>query len=162
ILLGGERGVGKSVLAAAIHSWGLRRQRDFTVIAGSQLSETTFATSLLPKLEDPFGGTVVIDEIADLSPKLQTWLASSLKRRAERSSPRDKPSAAARLVVTTRRDLDASTIAGAFRADLLHLVNVVSLRIPALRERCEDLPVLAKHVLRSFAELHERPALELT
>jgi sigma54-dependent transcription regulator len=151
VLVSGERGVGKSVLAAAIHSWSGCMNLRFTALACASLDEDAFESGLLPQLDRSDGGTAVLEEIADLSPTIQTWLTSALKCRAERASASIDPLAGARIIATTSRDLEAQSLAGYFRSDLLHLVNIVSIRIPPLRERPEDLPLLAPWVLNSFA-----------
>ena len=161
VLVSGERGVGKSVLAAAIHSWSGCMNLRFTALACASLDEDAFESGLLPQLDRSDGGTAVLEEIADLSPTIQTWLTSALKCRAERASASIDPLAGARIIATTSRDLEAQSLAGYFRSDLLHLVNIVSIRIPPLRERPEDLPLLAPWVLNSFAALHSRRELEL-
>jgi two-component system, NtrC family, response regulator AlgB len=161
VLITGEKGTGRSVLAAAIHAWSPRRDREFIAVSCARLVDSSFQSELAAKLDDALAGTVFLEEIGDLPWALQTKLGAALKRRAERAA--DAPDlVGARIVAATHHDLEAQATVGAFRADLLHLVNVVSISIPPLRERPEDLRLLARHILRSHAELLGCAAADLT
>jgi len=161
VLLTGERGTGKSVLAAAIHAWSATRERPFTVISCATLGEQSFESELLPRLENAAGGTISLDEIGDLPATIQMRLAGFLKRRADRVIEPNAATGGTRIVAASSRDLEAQAVVGVFRADLLHLINVVSIRMLPLREHPEDLAALTRHILRSHAALRDCAALEL-
>jgi NtrC-family two-component system response regulator AlgB len=115
------------------------------------------------RLEAAAGGTVFLDEVGDLPPELQAKLLRFLEeRRFERVGDARTIEVDARIVAATNRELEAEVRAGHFRADLFYRLAVVSLRLPPLRQRREDLPALADHLLETLAARHRRalPRLE--
>jgi transcriptional regulator with GAF, ATPase, and Fis domain len=174
ILLLGESGVGKEVAARAVHRWSSRRGRAFVAINCVALSPALLESELFGHEKGAFtgatqrragrfevaeGGTLFLDEIGDLSPDLQAKLLRVLQEREYQRVGNDATVRAdVRVLAATNRDLAAAVEAGQFRADLYYRLNVVSVTLPPLRERPEDLRPLASHFLARFcAEQKRRP-----
>src|SRR5262245_19734728 len=164
ILLQGETGTGKEVMAAAIHSASPRSKAPFETVDCGSLLPTLIASELFGHEKGSFtgadrthigaferanGGTLFLDEIGELPNALQPALLGALERRSFRRVGGQKPIAVdVRVVCATNRDLRAEVNAGRFRQDLFFRIAVVSLRIPPLRERAEDIEWLIEHFLR--------------
>ena len=177
VLLSGESGTGKNVLAAAIHDWSPRRERPFVTIACTTLAEHLLESELFGHVKGAFtgawkdkrgrleaaeGGTVFLDEVGDLPPELQAKLLRFLEeRRFERVGGAETIEVDARVIAATNRNLEADVQAGRFREDLFFRLNVIGIMLPPLRERGGDLPALADHVLATVAARHGRPRLAL-
>ncbi|MBK8010638.1 MAG: sigma 54-dependent Fis family transcriptional regulator [Deltaproteobacteria bacterium] len=171
VLLIGETGVGKEVTAAAVHAASPRRDQPFETVDCGVLSPTLVASELFGHERGAFtgadrqhigaferadGGTLFLDEIGELPPHLQTALLGALERRRFRRVGGDKwISINVRVVCATNADLRSAVNAGTFRQDLYYRIAVVLLRIPPLRERLEDIPVLVEHFLREAG--HDGP-----
>jgi two-component system response regulator HydG len=167
VLLLGESGTGKEMVAHAIHRSSARAERAFMAINCAALTETLLESELFGhekgaftgaaaqkkgKLEMADGGTVFLDEIAELAAPLQAKLLRVLQEREfERVGGTRTLKLDLRLIAATNRDLAAEVRRGAFREDLYHRLNVVALQLPPLRERCEDIPALARHFLERTA-----------
>ena len=167
VLLLGESGTGKEVFARAIHQWSERRGEPFVAIncvgLGKELLESelfghekgafTGAHQLKKgKMELAHGGTVFLDEAGDISAELQTKLLRFLQEREfERVGGTQSIRVDVRVVAATNRDIGAAIKEGRFREDLYYRLNVIPISLPPLRERKEDIPVLAKYFLRRFA-----------
>jgi two-component system, NtrC family, response regulator HydG len=163
VLILGESGTGKELVAHAIHTQSKRAKRLFVAINCAALSETLLESELFGhergaftgavalkkgKLEMAQGGTVFLDEIGELAPGLQAKLLRVLQERTfERVGGTQTMPLDIRLVAATNRDLSAEAKRGQFRLDLYHRLNVITLKVPPLRERVEDIPVLATHFL---------------
>jgi DNA-binding NtrC family response regulator len=165
VLIRGESGSGKNFLAEVIHASGPRRSAPFVHIDCASIPHDLFESELfgyekgtftdatsrkIGKLEAAQNGTVYFDEIAALTPPLQAKLLRAVEeRRFTRLGGSQTVAFAAHLISSTSSDLDALVATGAFRRDLLYRVNVMTLHLPALRERREDIPPLATAFLRA-------------
>ncbi len=165
VLLRGESGSGKNVLAGWLRAQSPRRDRPFVRLNCASLDEASFVTSLFGrartagsavdvpgKLDEAEGGTLLLDEIGDLGLHDQAKLLRFLHDRTYQrlGEARDRR-ADVRLVVATHQPLEELVRRGAFREDLFFRLNVVSLLLPPLRARAEDIPRLAQHYLQLFA-----------
>jgi NtrC-family two-component system response regulator AlgB len=178
ILLRGENGTGKSVLARVIHANGPRAPRPFVTINCPTLSEDLLASELFGhragaftgavrdqegRVEAAEGGTLFLDEIGEISPGLQAKLLRFLQdKEFERVGENRTRHADVRVIAATNRNLDADVTAGRFRQDLLFRLNVVEIDCPALRDRTEDILPLARRFLAFFARANNRPTPEIT
>jgi two-component system response regulator HydG len=171
VLLLGESGTGKELIARAIHRKSLRAKQPLIAINCAALTETLLESELFGhekgaftgavaqkkgKLELAQGGAVFLDEIGELAMSMQAKLLRVLQEREfERVGGSQTIRLNVRLIAATNRDLLAETRRGVFREDLYHRLNVVVLKSPPLRERPEDIPLLAKYfVNRSSARCH--------
>jgi len=167
ILIQGESGTGKELVAGAIHQKSHRRNKPFVVINCSAYPETLLESELFGhekgaftgairrregRFEKANGGTVFLDEIGEISPSAQIKLLRVLQNRAiERLGGDETLRVDVRILAATNRDLLQDVQKGKFREDLYYRLNVIPVRVPALRERPNDVPVLARHFLRLFA-----------
>jgi DNA-binding NtrC family response regulator len=168
VLLEGESGTGKGVLARLIHNRSSRTSKPFVDLNCAGLSKElleselfghergafTNATNAKPGLFEIAGeGTLFLDEIGEMEPTVQARLLKAIEeKRFRRVGGTRDIRADFRLVAATNRDLVAEVAAGRFRADLYYRLNVVRLRLPPLRERMEDLPILVEEILRPLAK----------
>jgi len=167
VLLLGESGTGKELFARSIHNWSDRRLKPFVAINCAGLAKDLLESELFGhekgaftgahqlkkgKLELAQAGTVFLDEIGDLALELQTKLLRFLQEREfERVGGTTPIAVDLRIIAATSRDLAAALKAGLFREDLYHRLDVIALTLPPLRERKEDIPVLAAYFLERFA-----------
>jgi NtrC-family two-component system response regulator AlgB len=177
VLLTGESGTGKNVLAAAMHRWSARRNGPFVTIACTTLAEHLLESELFGHVRGAFtgawkdnpgrlgaaeGGTVFLDEVGELSADLQAKLLRFIEEhRFEPVGGTETTAVDVRIIAATNRDLEAEAAAGRFRSDLFFRLNVIGIRLPALRERRQDLPALSEHILRELAARHRRGPLRL-
>lgn len=173
VLLTGEGGTGKGVLAAAIHGWSSRVSDRFVSISCTTLSDPLLeselfgdvqggATEEISALEAAVSGTIFFDEVGDLTPPLQAKLLRIVEeRRYTRATNSQTVRIGARILAATSRNLEAEVTQGTWRRDLFYRLNVVSILVPPLRERTEDLPALTRHVLATHASRHGHRALGL-
>jgi Nif-specific regulatory protein len=166
VLLRGETGVGKSMIARALHDASPRRDRPFVVLNCSGLTETLLESELFGHEKGAFtgalaqrsgrfeladGGTLFLDEIGEISASFQAKLLRVLQEgEFERVGGTTTQHVDVRIVAATHRDLEAAVRAGTFRADLYYRLCVVPIRVPALRERREDIAPLARAFLERF------------
>ena len=178
ILLLGESGVGKDLFARCIHAWSPRRNKIFTPVNCVALTEELLESELfghekgaftgahaqkLGKLEVAAGGTVFLDEIGDMKPALQAKLLRFLQNREfDRVGGTRSIKVDVRIVAATNRNLQQAVKDGAFRADLFFRLNVVSLTIPPLRNRQEDIPQLIERSLARLCRDMKRPMLHVS
>ena len=163
-LISGESGVGKELVARAIHDHSPRRREPFVVVNCAAVPETLLEAELFGyekgaftgaeqrkpgKFELASGGTIFLDEIAELIPALQVKLLRVLQEKTfERLGGCGPLPADARILAATNRDLAAEMQSGLFRKDLFYRLHVIHLHIPPLRERREDIPILVDHFIR--------------
>ncbi|MEM7677749.1 MAG: sigma-54 dependent transcriptional regulator, partial [Myxococcota bacterium] len=166
-----ETGVGKEVFARAIHEQSPRADRPFEVVDCGALMPTLIASELFGHERGAFtgaerqhigaferadGGTLFLDEIGELPSSLQSGLLGALERRAfRRLGGHDQIAVDVRVVCATNRDLRSEVNAGRFRQDLYYRIAVLLLKIPPLRERAGDIPLLVEHFLRQAG--HDGP-----
>lgn len=172
VLITGESGVGKDLLASFIHSRSRRAKEAFVKIDCATLPGELLEAELFGyergaftgavearagRFEAAQKGTVVLDEIAHLSTDAQAKLLRVIETREfERLGGRKTIKLDARLIALTNVDLDAAVKAGRFRQDLFYRLNVISIRVPPLRERKQDLSKLIQHYLKQYSAKHAR------
>jgi len=168
VLFRGESGTGKGVLARALHKQSKRHSRPFVLVNCPTLSEDLLASELfghakgaftgavrdqIGRVEAAEEGTLFLDEIGEMPGNLQAKLLRFLQEKQfERIGETRTRHADVRVVSATNRDLDADVKAGKFREDLLYRMNVVEVKVPALRERAQDILPLARHFLDFFTQ----------
>lgn len=172
VLIQGESGTGKELVAHSIHAGSRRSDRSFVAVNVSALPESlaeaelfghergafTGAVASRPgRFELATGGTLFLDEIGTLSPGVQSKLLRAIEtREVERVGGRRAIPVDFRLISATNEDLENRVREGTFREDLFYRINTVPIRIPPLRERGEDIPLLAEHFLRKFLARHRK------
>ena len=178
VLVVGESGTGKELVANALHQNSPRRTKRFLPINCGAIPRDILESELfghekgaftgalarkIGKVELAQGGTLFLDEISELSPELQVKLLRVLEdHRIMRVGGTDLIDVDFRLIAATNRNLEREVQAGRFRSDLYFRLKVVTLEIPALRDRPDDLPLLVRHFLDRYAEEHGRPRRELS
>jgi two-component system C4-dicarboxylate transport response regulator DctD len=172
VLVLGETGSGKEVVAEALHRWSRRRAKPLVALNCGALPESVIESELfgheagaftgaqkrrIGRIEHADGGTLFLDEVESMPAALQVKLLRVLEERAvEPLGTNERRSLDLRVVAATKTDLAAASQEGRFRADLYYRLNVVTLRIPPLRERRADIPLLFAHFLARAAERFRR------
>ena len=167
VLITGESGTGKELVAKAIHAISPRRYEPFIALSCGALPDTLLESELFGYEKGAFtgaahtkkgrfemadGGTLFLDEVGEISLKTQIDLLRVLQEKAfRRLGGTDLIKVDVRIISATNRDLPQAITQGIFRPDLFYRLNVVGLHLPSLRERREDIPLLAKHFLRRYA-----------
>jgi two-component system nitrogen regulation response regulator GlnG len=174
VLITGESGTGKELVARALHRHGARAAKPFVAINTAAMPRDLLESELFGhergaftgaqqlrrgRFEQAEGGTLFLDEIGDMPAELQTRLLRVLSDGTYYRVGGHQPlRAEVRVIAATHQDLEQHVREGSFREDLFHRLNVIRLRMPALRERAEDIPLLARHFLaRSARELGTEP-----
>jgi DNA-binding NtrC family response regulator len=174
VLLTGESGTGKELVARTIHNLSPRKNAAFVAINCSAIPETLMESELFGHEKGAFtgaaarrqgcfelanGGTLLLDEIAEMPTLLQAKLLRVLEeRKVRRLGGAQEIPVDARVLAATNRDPHEAVRNGSFREDLLYRLNVITIELPPLRRRKEDLPLLAQHLITQLAEKHGRPA----
>ena len=167
VLVTGETGTGKELVAKAIHAKSLRSKGPFIAINCGALPDTLLESELFGHQKGAFtgadharkgflevvsGGTLFLDEIGEISPKMQVDLLRVLEeKKITRIGERDPIDVDFRLIASTRRDLAKEAAEGNFREDLFYRINVITVQIPPLRKRKDDIPLLVKHFLNKYS-----------
>jgi two-component system response regulator HydG len=173
VLIRGENGTGKELVARAIHNNGPRKHKPFVALNCAALSEGILESELFGhekgaftgadrlrkgRFEHANGGTLFLDEVGDLPMSTQIKLLRVIEsREIMRVGSNDPIKVNVRLISATNRDIDQLVAEGQFRQDLYYRLKVVTIQLPPLRERMEDVPLLCDHFLREFSETHGRP-----
>ncbi|MFZ3214862.1 MAG: sigma-54 dependent transcriptional regulator [Candidatus Acidiferrales bacterium] len=168
VLILGESGTGKELVARSVHFSGVRRNKPFIPVDCSSLVPTLIEAELFGYVKGAFtgamhakqglmeiadGGTLFLDEIGDLPFDMQAKLLRALQEKEVRPvGSTDRVPLSARIIAATNRDLDAAVRQGTFRQDLFFRLNVVQIKIPPLRERKTDIPILVNSFLEKFSE----------
>ncbi len=178
VLIEGASGTGKELVAQAIHDLSPRRSRRFVKLNLAALPETLVESELFGyepgaftgavgrregRFELADGGSLFLDEVGEMSPALQVKLLRVLQEgEFERLGGNKTLSVDVRIVAATNKNLQEEVAARRFREDLYYRLNVINIRLPPLRERVEDIPLLVNHFLRIYAHKNERPFKEVS
>ena len=178
VLLQGETGTGKEMIAQSIHQNSPRSRNPFVAVHCAALATNLLESELfghekgaftgaterrIGRFEAADGGTLFLDEIGEIEPSTQVKLLRFLDTRSFERIGSNKPVAVdVRLVCATNRNLQRMAEKGEFRDDLLYRLNTITIQLPALRERKDDIPLLINHYLRHFAEDNSLPQPKLT
>lgn len=167
VLITGESGVGKELIANALHNLSTRADKPFIKVHCAALAETLLESELFGHEKGAFtgamarkrgrfelahGGTIFLDEIGEINQSVQIKILRVLQERQfERVGGEESVEVDVRVITATNRDLPAEIAAGTFREDLFYRLNVVSIEVPPLRERKDDLPLMITAFIREFA-----------
>ncbi len=178
VLITGESGTGKEVVANAIHRMSARANKPFVAFSVCSFPDTLIDDELFGhergaftgasqsrrgRFEEAIGGTIFIDEIGDLALPLQAKLLRALQERVvERLGSNVPRPVDVRVICATNRNLEQMVRDGAFREDLYFRISVVKVQMPTLRDRAEDIPLLAEFFLRMFAKAHKKGQRSMT
>jgi two-component system response regulator PilR (NtrC family) len=178
ILLTGESGTGKGLVAQAIHFHSLRRDKPMVSLNCGAMPETLLESELFGHMRGAFTGadsnkkgllevaekgTIFLDEIGEMSAVMQVKLLRVLQeRRFRRVGGLEELQADIRVVAATNQDLTKAVAEGRFREDLFYRINVIPIVLPPLRDRREDIPLIAEHFLAKYAEQMEKPVVGIS
>ena len=178
VLLEGESGTGKELFARALHSLGPRKRKPFVAVNCAALPDTLLESELFGHTAGAFtdarkdtpgrfaraeGGTLFLDEIGDISPAMQVRFLRVLQERVYEPLGSTVPvNADVRIIAATNKNLEGLVRAGTFREDLFYRINVVSLSLPPLRDRMEDVPLLVEHFIAKLNRIQDRDLAGMT
>jgi two-component system response regulator PilR (NtrC family) len=178
ILVTGESGTGKGLVAQAVHFHSLRRDRPMVSLNCGAMPETLLESELFGHMRGAFTGadankkgllevaekgTIFLDEIGEMSPVMQVKLLRVLQeRRFRRVGGLEELQADIRVIAATNQDLTKAVAEGRFREDLFYRINVIPIALPALRERREDVPLLADHFLAKYSEQMQKEVVAVS
>lgn len=177
VLIRGENGTGKELVASAIHHYGPRKDKRFVAVNCGAIPENLMESELfghekgaftganarhIGKFQFAEGGTLFLDEVGELSPQMQVKLLRVLQERAFTPVGSNREIRCdVRIIAATNRDLEKMIREGSFRQDLFYRLNVMPIFLPSLRDRIEDIPLLAAHFIQKFNRLHDREILDI-
>ncbi len=178
VLIEGESGTGKELIARAIHNLSARKDEPFIAVNCGALPENLLESELFGYKKGAFtdatrdkpgrfalaeGGTIFLDEIGELTKPLQVKLLRVLQEKTyEPLGATESVKADVRVIAATNRDLDTEVKEKRFREDLYYRINIVRIKLPPLRERKEDIPLIAEHFIERFNKLYKREIKELS
>ncbi len=178
VLITGESGTGKEVMARFLHSKSKRANQQFISVNCAAIPENLLESELfghekgsftgavtrrIGKFEEANGGTLLLDEISEMHPRLQAKLLRAIQEREiDRVGGSQPIKVNIRLIATSNRDLEEDVRNGNFREDLYFRLNVVNIQLPALRERPQDIPILAQHFAAKYSEANGVPTMDVT
>jgi DNA-binding NtrC family response regulator len=178
VLILGESGTGKELIAEALHRNSARRSGAFVKVNLGGIAVSLFESEIFGHRRGAFtdakqdrkgrfemaqGGTIFLDEVGDLDLSSQVKLLRVLQDRTyEVLGSSQSRTVDARVISATNRNLVERVALGAFREDLLYRLNLITLHLPALRERVDDIPLLSRHFTRAAAEIYRRPGLKVS
>lgn len=178
ILLTGQSGTGKEIFSRFIHDNSKRANKKFVAVNCAAIPETLLESELfgyekgaftgavarrVGKFEEASGGTLLLDEISETDIKMQAKLLRAIQEKEiDRIGGKAPIKIDTRIIATSNRNLDECVKNGSFRADLYYRLNVVNINIPALKDRPEDIIVLAKHFTKKYSEMNDIPLKEMT
>jgi DNA-binding NtrC family response regulator len=178
VLITGESGTGKELIARAIHFNSLRKEKTFVAVDCNSLSETLLESELFGHTKGSFtgavankrgmfeiadGGTLFLDEVSNISLSTQAKLLRVIQEREFRAVGDTRTQTTnIRLIAATNKDLKAMVADGTFREDLFYRINIFPIQLPPLRERREDIPVMAFHFLKAFGKELEKESIEFS
>jgi len=178
VLIYGESGTGKELVAHAIHMQSLRKDETFVELNCAAIPEDLIESELFGHLRGAFpnatsdkegkfqrahGGTLFLDEIGDMSLKTQAKVLRTLdEQRVTPVGSQEAVKVDARVIASTNKDLEEEISRGNFREDLFYRLNVIPFSVPPLRERSEDIPLLARHFLKEFSTAYGRRPREIS
>ncbi|HSF17724.1 MAG TPA: sigma-54 dependent transcriptional regulator [Vicinamibacteria bacterium] len=178
VLITGESGTGKELVAKAIHNYSARRSKQFVPVNSGNLPPDLLESNLFGHVKGAFtgavspkkglfevadGGSIFLDEIGTVPLETQAKLLRVIQEREfMRLGGVDTIRVDVRVIAATNSDLKSLVDAGKFREDLYYRLNVINVLLPALRQRREDVPILAQHFLKKYGEENGRPLLELS
>jgi len=174
----GESGTGKELVARATHTLSDRAEHPFVAVNCGAIPETLMESELFGHVKGAFtgaardkhglftaadGGTLFLDEVGELTPPLQVKLLRALQeRRIKPVGSVAETEVDVRIIAASNRDLEEEVASERFRSDLYYRLNVITLQVPALRDRAEDIPLLAEHFVRKHAAAMGRPVQHIT
>jgi DNA-binding NtrC family response regulator len=177
VLILGENGTGKELIARALHRLSARSSGLFVTVDAGAIPETLFESELFGHKKGAFtdaredrtgrfeaanGGTLFLDEIGNIPLNLQSRLLSVVQNREVTKLGSNKPvNVDVRLICATNTDLNQAINQGSFRQDLLYRINTVEIKLPPLRERQDDIPLLITHFVKQFCRKYNRPVLKI-
>ena len=178
ILLTGQSGTGKEVFSRFIHDNSKRANKKFVAVNCAAIPETLLESELfgyekgaftgavarrIGKFEEASGGTLLLDEISETDVKIQAKLLRAIQEKEiDRIGGKAPIKVDTRIIATSNRNLDECVKNGTFRQDLYYRLNVVNINIPPLKDRPDDIIVLAKHFAKKYSELNDIPLKEMT
>jgi two-component system, NtrC family, response regulator PilR len=178
VLINGESGTGKELVAKAIHTLSPRRDASFVSLNCGAVPENLLESELFGHMKGSFTdahqtkkglfeaahrGTLLLDEVGEMPPAMQVKLLRALQdRKVRRVGANDEVDVDVRVVAATNRSLEALVRERRFREDLFYRLNVIPIHVPALRERREDVPLLAEHFLKRFSSEMGKPVTRLS